>query len=284
MAERRTHPARPERRPRIIARRLLSVTAVVSVVAAGAALVTGPGASARADTDALVSLGDSYASGVGTRSYDTASGSCYRSPYAYPVIAAARLGLDLAFAACSGARTSTVLNSQLDGLAITTDYVTVTVGGNDVGFVDVITSCAPPWWASDCHGAIDEAEHEIRTVLPARLDRLYAAIRAAAPNASVVVVGYPRLFMGEDCNAGTWFSPSEQRRLNAAADLLAQTTAARASVAGFTYVDPRAAFTGHAVCDEVEWVNGLSHPVRESYHPNRAGQRGYAGLVDDHLT
>ena len=250
-----------------------------------AAVLTGlVSAASQGAQDSLVALGDSYASGVGTRSYDSTSGSCYRSRYAYPAIDARRLGLSLTFAACSGATTSSVRTSQLAGLSTSTDYVTVTVGGNDVGFVDVITACAPPWWASDCHGEIDEAQDEIQTVLPARLDSLYTAIRGRAPDAEVVVVGYPRLFMGEDCNAGTWFSPSEQTRLNATADLLSQTIEARAAAHGFTYVDPRAAYTGHAVCDDVEWVNGLSNPVMESYHPNRAGQTGYANLADDHLT
>ena len=241
-------------------------------------------APSQAAQDSLVALGDSYASGVGTRSYESESGSCYRSPYAYPVVDAERLGLSLTFAACSGATTSSVRTTQLAGLSSGTDYVTVTVGGNDVGFVDVITACAPPWWASDCHGEIDEAQYEIKNVLPARLDRLYNAIRAKAPSARVVVVGYPRLFMGEDCNAGTWFSPTEQSRLNASADLLSQTIQSRAAAHGFRYVDPRAAFAGHAICDDPEWINGLSNPLRESYHPNRAGQTGYADLTDDHLT
>jgi hypothetical protein len=65
---------------------------------------------------------------------------------------------------------------------------------------------------------------------------------------------------------------------------LSEAIEGRATSYGFAYVDPRQAFTGHAVCDDVEWINGLSFPIRESYHPNRAGQIGYADLVDDHLT
>jgi lysophospholipase L1-like esterase len=257
---------------------------LAGAVTLAAALVVAVPTTVAGGQQTLVALGDSYASGVGTRVYDEESGSCRRSPYAYPVRDAERLGLALTFVACSGATTRSVRTTQLDGLGTGTDFVTVTVGGNDVGFVEVITACAPPWWASDCHGEIDEARQEIRDVLPSRLDQLYAAIRDRAPTARVVVVGYPRLFMGEDCNAGTWFSPSEQKRLNATADLLSETIESRAVEHGFRYVDPRAAYTGHAVCDDVEWVNGLSNPVRESYHPNRRGQRGYANLVDDHLT
>lgn len=238
---------------------------------------------ARASTPTIVALGDSFSSGVGTRSYYGDSGSCQRSPYAYPVIDATRIGASLSFQACSGATTTSVLNTQLDTLRRTTTYVTITVGGNDAGFSRVITECAQPWWAADCHGAIDDARAYIDETLPGRLDAVYGAIESRAPDATVVVVGYPRLFMGEDCNAGTWFSPSEQTRLNSTADLLDATTARRASAYGFAFADPRGVFTGHAVCDDVEWVNGLSNPASESYHPNRGGQRGYANLVDDYL-
>jgi len=147
----------------------------------------------------------------------------------------------------------------------------------------VITDCAKPWWAANCGDRVDDAEDFINATLPGRLDTVYQQVRSRAPNARVVVVGYPRLFMGEDCNAGTWFSPGEQRDLNATADLLDSVTKARAASHGFAFVDPSAAFSGHAVCDDAEWVNGLSSPVGESYHPNRAGQVGYADLVDNHL-
>jgi len=97
-------------------------------------------------------------------------------------------------------------------------------------------------------------------------------------------VGYPRIFNGEDCNAATFFSPAEETRLNQTADLLDTTIRERASAYGFSFVDPRTAFSGHAVCDSPEWINGLSNPVAESYHPNRTGQSsGYAALVDDYL-
>jgi hypothetical protein len=97
-------------------------------------------------------------------------------------------------------------------------------------------------------------------------------------------VGYPRIFNGEDCNALTWFSPAEETRLNQTADRLNAELADRAAAKGFSFVNPTAAFVGHAVCDSSEWVNGLSNPVRESYHPSRAGQTGYADLVDDQLS
>jgi len=256
-----------------------------TVIAVIAFLVTaGAPTPAAAATKRLVALGDSYASGVGTRTYYSDSGSCQRSPYAYPVLDAARVGATLSFRACSGATTTSVLDTQLDTLSSTTTHVTLTVGGNDAGFTKVITTCAQPFWASDCDGAIDKAQSFIRNSLPSRLDALYGPVRTKAPTASIVIVGYPRLFNGEDCNAGTYFSPAEEARLNATADLLAETTRDTASAYGFSFVDPRSSFTGYAICDETEWVNGLSNPVSESYHPNRGGQTGYANLVDNYLT
>lgn len=251
----------------------------------GAALLVGTWAvgAAAAESPEYVALGDSFASGVGTRSYYATSGTCYRSPKAYPVLDAARVGATLRFRACSGARTTDVIDTQLGPLDAATELVTVQVGGNDAGFSSVITTCAQPSWAADCGAAIDRAQTYIRTTLPARLDNVYARIRARAGTARVTVVGYPRLFNGEDCNSGTWFSPTEMTRLNQTADLLNTTTRGRASAAGYGFADPTGPFTGHAICADVEWVNGLSSPVRESYHPNVRGQSGYADLVDDFL-
>jgi lysophospholipase L1-like esterase len=237
-------------------------------------------APALARASSYVALGDSYSSGVGTRTYYEDSASCYRSPKAYPVLVASQLGASLSFTACSGAKTGDVIANQLGPLSSSTGYVTISIGGNDAGFSDVITECAFPGWASDCDGAINTARSYISNTLPGQLDNVYSAIRSRAPSATVGVVGYPRLFNGEDCNAGTFFTPDEESKLNATADLLANVESGRAAAAGFAFVDPRGAFTGHAVCDNVEWLNGLSNPVSESYHPNVTGQaNGYTPLV-----
>jgi hypothetical protein len=159
------------------------------------------------------------------------------------------------------------------------------VGGNDAGFASVLTTCAQPAWLSDCNGAIDKAQAYIRSTLPGALDTLYAAMRSRAPQAKVTVVGYPRIFNGVDCNLLTWFSSTEMSRLNATADLLNSVTSGRAGAAGFSFANPTTAFLGHAVCSSSEWVNGLSNPVAESYHPNKAGHAsGYTPTVSPYLT
>ena len=256
----------------------LPLAVVLSLLAALLALVVP--APARAAGPSYVALGDSYASGVGTRSYISDGTSCQRSTYAYPYLVAQQKGYTLNFKACSGATTSTVTSSQLSAVVSTTKYVTISVGGNDAGFSSVITECAQPGWMSDCNGAIDGAQSFINNTLPGRLNTLYASIRSRAPSAVVVVTGYPRIFQGEDCNAGTWFSPSEETRLNQTADLLNAKLSAAASAKGFKFANPTSRFIGHAVCDDVEWINGLSNPISESYHPNRLGQSsGYTPLV-----
>lgn len=163
-----------------------------------------------------------------------------------------------------------------------TNYVTISIGGNDSGFGDVIKQCAKPW-PTTCWGDIDKAQAFIRKDLPGRLSQVYSTIRRHVPNAYVVVFGYPRLFAEQECTGAARISVGEQRRLNDSADVLRDVTRAQVTAAGrgFTFVDPTSAFTGHAVCaGDEEWLNGVSNPTSESFHPNRSGYRdGYLPLI-----
>jgi lysophospholipase L1-like esterase len=255
-----------------------------SALAAGVVLTTLATVPAHGAAPGYVALGDSYSSGTGTRSYVNDGTRCQRSIYAYPALIANSLGYSLNFRACSGATISDVADLQLSVLGAGTRYVTITAGGNDAGFAAVLTECAKPAWASNCNAAIDQAQNLINSQVPARLATLYSAIGRNAPGARVVAGGYPRIFNGEDCNAFTWFSPAEEVRLNATADLLNAKIAAAANRPGFVY-SPTAAFVGHAVCDNTEWLNGLSNPTVESFHPNRLGHSaGYTALIGTALT
>lgn len=258
----------------------IRISAVLGVVAICLAFA------AQAMATKYVALGDSYSSGTGTRTFYESS--CQRSVYAYPyLLHEAHPTWTFVDAACSGATTSSLLSSQVSSVTSETNWVTYTIGGNDAGFSNVITECAMPSWASDCNGAIDEAQSIIKNTLPARLDQVNNAIKSRAPSAKVIVLDYPRLFNGEDCNAFTWFSPSEETRLNETADMLKNTISAAATRAGsnFVFRDVIPAFIGHAVCDggsgsSTEWINGLSNPTSESYHPKVAGHlNGYYPAV-----
>ena len=232
---------------------------------------------AQAMATKYVALGDSYSSGTGTRTFFEPS--CQRSVYAYPyLLHEAHPTWTFVDAACSGATTSSLLSSQVASVTSDTNWVTYTIGGNDAGFSSVITECALPGWASNCTGAINTAQGIIKNTLPGRLDEVNNAIKSRAPSAKVIVLDYPHLFNGEDCNAFTFFSPSEETRLNETADQMKNVISAAATRAGsnFIFRDVIPAFIGHAVCDggggsSTEWINGLSNPVGESYHPKVTG-------------
>lgn len=223
-----------------------------------------------------VALGDSYAAGVGA---GVRVNDCFRSVLGYPVLVAEALGVDLSYQSCEGALIADVRRTQLAALSSSTQFVTVTAGGNDIGFTSVLTECAKPAWMSDSDAAIDGAVAVVRGALPALLAGLYGEIRADAPAAKFVVAGYPRLFDDDDCNLGTFFSNHEMDRLNAVADELATLMATVAESVGAEFVDVRGAFVGHAFCDNPEWIRGLSWPTDESYHPNTAGYAAYSRLV-----
>ena len=215
-----------------------------------------------------VALGDSYASGAGAGSY--VDGACRRSANAYPALR----GKDFPsfkFAACSGATTKS-LRSQFRALTPATTLVTITIGGNDLGFADVLTTCV---LKSDhaCHKRVEKARQFTRDQLPGRLDATYSTIKQAAPNAELVVLGYPRLFTHVDgCRA---LSTMKRVSLNDAADELSGVISEAAGRAGARYVDVREAFADHGVCAREPWINALVNPTGDSYHPNKAGQAAY---------
>ena len=194
----------------------------------------------------LVAIGDSYGSGVGSFLYYNDGTDCHRSPFAYPSQLAAATGLSLTLAACSGATTEDVLNKQVDLISDGTDYVTISVGGNDVGFNSVITQCALPGWLGRCSVTIEAGLRVLRTELPAQLTKVYKAVEENAPDATVVVTGYPLLFNGTDCNPLTFFTQSEMRQINAGTEELNEAIRSQAAAAGFRFVSAQSAFLGHA--------------------------------------
>src|SRR5437764_3463952 len=226
-----------------------------------------------------VDLGDSYSSGVGTRVFYSESGSCKRSPEAYGPKVAAQRGYTLSFQACSGAKTTAVNNNQLGTLSSTTNLVTITIGGNDAGFSNVIINCALYYFT--CGSAINEANSFIANKLPSLLDTTYNNIRSRATTAHVVVLGYPHLFTaeGKTCNVN-FLTSSNEKKLNETGDKLDGAIKARAAAHGFTFVDARAAFLPHEVCSSEEWLNGQSNPLEESYHPNVKGQKEFGSEVE----
>ncbi|MER5734571.1 MULTISPECIES: SGNH/GDSL hydrolase family protein [unclassified Streptomyces] len=238
--------------------------------------LTGAGAAQAAESAALdyVALGDSYSSGVGAGSYDSASGDCKRSTKAYPRLwANANAPSSFAFTACSGAVTTDVTGKQLGPLSSATDLVSITIGGNDAGFADVMTTCVLQS-ESTCVNRVNQAKAYVDSTLPARLDAVYDAIRAKAPAARVVVLGYPRFYqLSGSCIAG--LSETERAAINGASDHLNAAVAKRAADHGFAFASVVPAFTGHEICSGSAWLHSVNWlNIGESYHPTAAGQSG----------
>jgi lysophospholipase L1-like esterase len=296
------------------ARRLL--VAAVTLTVTASALLAGPVASAAATTltPVYVAMGDSYSSGEGAckpvtvtacgylKGTATAADECHRSLNAYPARVAATLpkAWKFVFAACSGATTSDAMTSgqygeqpQLAALAAAAGptrvvkLVTLTLGGNDAGFSDAVGSCvaAHDFFGSSCRGKVTWA---ISTaVLRARLTAVYAAVHAAAPQARLLVLGYPRLFTPAPvAKAPCDLAATDARAFSKAEDTLNASVAAavsradKAAGAKFaTFVDDGSVFKGHELCAgpaAKSYLNPLlltSAGVRsESFHPNRSGQ------------
>ncbi|MFD2419284.1 SGNH/GDSL hydrolase family protein [Amycolatopsis pigmentata] len=256
----------------------------MAVAAAAAAATFGLTGVASGASLNYAALGDSYAAGVGAggTAVDASDpNKCLRNTNAYPELYAKANSATLDFQACSGATTATVLKDQLGKLSSSTNLVSITVGGNDVEFTDVVTQCVEGSLTggtdADCKKAVDKGEDIARNSLPGLLDNLYSQIKSKAPKAHVVVLGYPALYaLG---NPSCPFAPSDTSRgyLNEGAGVLDGVIQAAAKKAGFTYADVRSSFVGHQVCSGSDWIHGVELPdITPSFHPNAAGQQnGY---------
>ena len=142
--------------------------------------------------DKYVALGDSYSAGNGANSTNLNS-SCNRNTYAYPyLVAQQRPNTALTFVACAGAQTGDILNNQVNSVTSDTKIVTMTIGGNDIGFTSLIIACTTLGCQSQINSsnsqiatpAAGEARRDVRgdqeprAVGPGRHPRLRAAVRA----------------------------------------------------------------------------------------------------------
>jgi lysophospholipase L1-like esterase len=228
---------------------------------------------ATAATGGYVALGDSYSSGVGAGSYISSSGSCDRSTNAYPYLwNAAHSPSSFAFNACSGATTDDVMANQLGSLNSSTSLVSISIGGNDAGFSDVMTTCVLQS-DSDCLARIATAEAYVDNTLPGKLDTVYNAISAKAPSARVVVLSYPRFYLlGQTCLG---LSDTKRSAINGAADHIDAAIQKRVQAHGFVFADVRSAFSTHEICSGNSWLHSVNWlDISESYHPTAAGQSG----------
>jgi lysophospholipase L1-like esterase len=255
------HPARPAR---------LALAAATAIAAALSLVLTAAPASAAVN---YVAMGDSYSSGLGAGNYS--GGSCDRSSHAYAQLwANANAPASFAFVACSGANTTDVINNQLSALSSATTLVSITIGGNDVGFSNVMITCVLGS-TSDCVNAVNQAEAQARSQLPGALSTLFGDISARAPNARVVVMGYPEFYDLSRSSGCIGLSTTDRTALDGGADVLDSVIQTAAGRAGFAYAEIRGAFAGHEICDSSSWLHSVDwFNLGDSYHPTASGQSG----------
>jgi hypothetical protein len=270
---------------------------LVSGVLVALALLAAPALGA---TGAYVALGDSFTAGPLIPDQTGSPAGCLRSDRNYPRVA--RPGLtDIATfrdASCSGATTDDLFNPQsvtfgtnppqLDALSSDTRVVTLGIGGNDIGFSDIVVNCArlnpfDPCRDDYVSGGSDAISARIAAAA-ADVDASLAAIAARAPSAKTFVVGYPVILpaSGSGCWPVVPITPTDVPYLRAKTIELNGMLAARAAANGATYVDTYSSSVGHDVCKSasVKWVEGLI-PVNPAapVHPNANGMRNTGNVV-----
>lgn len=222
--------------------------------------------------------------------------------------------LDYHLIACSGARTYNVLPSgvvqnnggelpQLDKgyLDQNTSLVTISIGGNDARFAAVIQKCLIKMGSTSCEGDTfgegdtdgrvegrdrkfvgqplkDAVPGIINEVVRADIAKTLKEIHAKAPNAKIVLMGYPPLISKKgEClrlEFGVSFGLSEDSSawLNTVADTLsgamqgAVDDVKKDGVQAW-FSNPKENFSGKAVCGDPETVHGVVKTLVDSDEP-----------------
>jgi lysophospholipase L1-like esterase len=279
-----------------VLRRSLPFRIAVGALAALACVIA-PSAASAAGT--YVALGDSYAAGPFIPMFQKPWG-CLKSDHNYAHLAASNMRRTLLDATCSGAETEDMTQAQgvtpgpnppqFNSLSAGTSLVTITIGGNDIGFSSLAEDCfsETPNAGSPCHdkyvvNGVDEVSRRIAEAAP-NVAAALQGIHARAPQARVLVTNYPAIF--PDTGGGCWpllpvsdgdvpWLRSKEKELNA---MLASQTAAN----GAELIDWYTASIGHDACQPpgIKWVEALV-PLNAAapVHPNLLGMIGASHLI-----
>jgi lysophospholipase L1-like esterase len=286
-------------------RRSAPVTAAVAVVFS-AALTVVAGAGAAATGSAYVALGDSYTSGPVIPTQSSAAGGCDRSNHNYPSDVAAALKLTLTDVSCSGATTADILNTtqdvspgpdnppQLTAVGSATQFVSLQIGGDNLGFTSIIENCAAltPWGptkvGANCKSYYDpNGKNSLAaavTALAQPIASILADIHTAAPSAKVFVVGYPDILPQ---NGACWpsmpFETADAEYLNSIEQDLNTMLQTTAAANGANYVDTYTPSESHNACtaESTRWVEPIvPGSSADPVHPNANGEAAVAGELE----
>ena len=277
-----------------------------AVLATGTLLATPAGAAPAEDAsvfDSYVALGDSFSAGPLVEDPTGQPAGCLRSDRNFPSLVAQRGGVpDSTDVSCSGATTEhlfapqvTPLGTdppQLDALTEDTEGVTLTIGGDDIGFAGIVAGCAArsPQRSEgaacrDAHtaGGEDELRRRIAETAP-EVAAALAAVTGRAPDARVLLVGYPAVLPGSGpgCSPTLPLSPGDVEYLRETQQALNAMLAEQAAAAGVDFVDTYDRFAGHDVCRRpgARWVEGPTPTDPAApLGPNAQGMVEMAGEV-----
>ncbi|WP_027020851.1 SGNH/GDSL hydrolase family protein [Corynebacterium sputi] len=246
----------------------------------------------------LTSLGDSYASMGGRDSPRSGPDYCYRTIDNYPALVGERAAV-FEDVSCQGAVTDDLLQprstpdgelpSQLEALTPEVDIVTLTIGGNDIGFgrlADCVLLSTGSEGQSDCRGLLESEVAQEMDALPAQLDEIYEQIGQRTDGAEVFATGYMPLVASvpesdEVCVGMEVISDADQEWTVGLIAELNHVVEAAAERNGAEFVMPEGA-DNHTSCAEPEqrWVDLLGVQT-DAYplHPTSLGQQAMADAL-----
>jgi lysophospholipase L1-like esterase len=243
---------------------------------------------------AYVAMGSSFAAGPGIApAAEPSPARCGRSAANYAHLVAARLGLKLTDVSCSGATTAHLLGPwnelppQLDALTAETRLVTVTIGGNDVGYIGSLGAASCRSFASPPPGTPGgkcpdppQVSAGDWTRLEANLRRIVAEARRRAPAARLVFVDYLSVLPAAGSCAKVPLISAQADASRATAHRVAQITARVAAETGAEVLKATELSQGHDACSADSWVNGFPLPGGPSFIPYHPNARGMAAIAD----
>ncbi|RJL34097.1 SGNH/GDSL hydrolase family protein [Bailinhaonella thermotolerans] len=266
--------------------------------AAAGAPGAGPRPVAGVRAGRYVALGDSFTAGPLITLPPGENPGCLRSSLSYPVLVAHALRMPYTDASCSGAQTRHMTEAQIfpgpnkpqfDSLTRDTTLVTVGIGGNDIGFTEIVLTCgllSPTDPKGDpCRrhyapaGGGDRLARRI-AVTSRRIDRVLHGIRVRSPHARILLVGYLRVLPpARGCYPDVPVAAGDVPYLDGIERRLNAMLAARAAANRVTFVDVYD--PGHDVCApaSVRWVEGVFKAKGYPVHPNAAGMRATADRI-----
>lgn len=269
-----------------------------SSLAALVLLLLGVPPAAAASPLRYVALGDSYSAASGVLPPDsTAPPQCLRSTANYPHVIAAAIGAELTDVTCGGAETADFFQPQyagvppqLDAVPADAGLITMTIGGNDGGvFVDSIVQCGQAGLStlgagSPCKDRYGSTfEDTIRSTTYPSLVNALRAVRAAAPEAEVAVLGYPWILPRTGgCFDRMPVAEGDVPYLRGVQATLNDAVRRAARVTGATYVDMSKVSDGHDACQPlgVRWIEPVLQGTNAVVvHPNALGEEQMAVQV-----